>query len=87
MANETLKAYIVLEHARTNYMENYDIDVITKEEAIELLLGDTHLEVDSASGSESIFDAYGNYNYPFDAKIKEPNIASGYVFVETIPIN
>lgn len=68
-------------------MENNDINVITKEEAIKLLLEDAILEDDSISNKESVFDIYGNYSYPFDVKIKEPNIASGYVFAETILAN
>ena len=68
-------------------MENNDINAITKEEASKLLLEDTILENDSIANKESVFDVYGNYSYPFDVKIKEPNIATGYVFVETVPVN
>lgn len=68
-------------------MERNDTNMITKEEAIKLLVENTSLEVDSTVTNESIFDAYGNYSYPFDANIKEPNIATGYIFVETTPIN
>lgn len=59
-------------------MEN-NIKTITKEEAIKLLIEDNLIETDFSS-NDSIFDAYGNYNYPSDAKIEEPNIATGYIF-------
>lgn len=65
-------------------MKKNDITIITQEEAIQLLLENTALEVEQITSSETIFDAYGNYSFPFDTKIKEPNVASGYAFVETI---
>ena len=67
-------------------MDNNDINVITKDEAIKLLF-EVSPEDDSIENNEAVFDIYGNYSYPFDAQIKEPNIATGYVFVETILVN
>ena len=52
-----------------------------------LLVDTTSTPIDLLTNNETVFDAYGNYNYPFDAKIKEPNIAKGYIFAEVIPVN
>jgi hypothetical protein len=68
-------------------MKNNDMNVITKEEAIKLLLEEASLEDDSIENKDAIFDVYGNYSYPFETKIKEPNIATGYIFVENVSVN
>lgn len=68
-------------------MDKKEIKMMTREEALELLVANNSSQTDLPTSNESVFDAYGNYSYPFDAKIKEPNIATGYVFAEVIPVN
>ena len=68
-------------------MEKNEKKIVTREEVLGLLVDTTSTPIDLLTNNEAVFDAYGNYNYPFDAKIKEPNIAKGYIFAEVIPIN
>lgn len=68
-------------------MGKNEIKTVTREEALELLVDNTSTPIDLLTNNEAVFDAYGNYSYPFDAKIKEPNIATGYVFAEVVPVN
>ena len=67
-------------------MDKNDIKIKTREEALELLVDNTS-PTDLLTNNDSVFDAYGNYSYPFDAKIEEPNIATGYIFAEVILVN
>lgn len=68
-------------------MGKNEIKTVTREEALELLVDNTSTPIDLLTNNEAVFDAYGNYSYPFDVKIKEPNIATGYVFAEVVPVN
>lgn len=61
--------------------------MITRTKAIELLMADNQSITDLVSKKEAIFDEYGNYNYPLDAKAKVPNIATGYIFVDPISVS
>lgn len=59
-------------------MDNNEIKMLTRKEAIKYLTQEDSFEKKSKN-SNSVFDIYGNYTYPFEAKISEPNIATGYI--------
>ena len=48
---------------------------ISEEEAQNLLFQSYD---DEEEGSSEIFDRYGNYVYPFDIKVKQPNTVIGF---------
>ena len=49
--------------------------MITEEEAKKLLFQ----QEENSSLDNNIFDVYGNYNFPTDITVNEPNIAVGTV--------
>ena len=55
---------------------------ISREEALTLLFS-TEEEHEEQVENSSVFDSYGNYFYPSDIRIKEPNIAVGNAFAES----